>query len=205
MEFIFKPEKLGTELTEQVAMVLAKRIEISSRQKMPELWDKIDKMNSNKAPEDVLYRRKIRHIIYGIALIVMGIFLFVPGLMEPQELFIPLIAGAIAFVSGIFAVIPRKTPAEKNEKKAEKLIKSINSSIKGGSMVIFCEEGIIENGTLLMEYKNLEDIMETRSIFFITDGKKALVLRKTDLVVGTMADFILFLKIKTDREIRFCG
>ena len=62
----------------------------------------------------VLFKKKTpkEYILYSV-IIALGIFLFVPGIVAPKELFVPMIAGAFAIVFGISAVIPRKTNAEK--------------------------------------------------------------------------------------------
>lgn len=196
MEFVFKPEKLTPELMEQVSSAIGRRLENASREKCPELWKKIDSLNGGKAPEDVLRRRRNRRRFYGIILLSVGFFLFVPGLMKPDELFVPLIVGAFSMINGIFAVLHRKTKAERYEKQAKKLMKRINSSIESGDTVVFAEEGIFENGTLLMEYKNLEPVIEERSLFLVCDGGKVLVLRKFDLVSGDSEDFSAFINNK---------
>ena len=72
-------------------------------------------------------------------------------------------------------------------------MKSINSSIESGDTVVFAEDGIFENGVLLMEYENLEPIIEERSLFLVCDGVKVLVLRKFDLVIGGLEDFSAFI------------
>lgn len=197
MEFIFKPEKCGPELVEQTAEVIGKRAELASRKRYPSLWGKADSLNERKMPDDVLHRRKIRRVIYGVFLIAVGIFLFVPGIIKPKELFVPLVVGAFSFINGIFAVLPRRSTAEKFEKKAKKLLEAINSSLAPGDTVVFNEEAVFENGALLMEYEDLEPVLENRSIWFLCDGVKVMVLRKTDLVSASSEEFLEFIKEKT--------
>ncbi|MBR3953302.1 MAG: hypothetical protein IKJ82_06840 [Oscillospiraceae bacterium] len=196
MEFIFKPEKLTPELTEQVADAIGKRAEIQSRGKYPKMWNKIDSLNERRMPDEVLRRRKARRVFYGIILIAAGFFLFVPGLMKPKELLVPLLVGAFSMINGIFAVLPGRTAAEKYEKSAKKLMKSINSNLVAGDMVVFGEGGIFENGKPLMEYENLEPVIEGRSLFLICDGEKIMILRKFDLVSGDLESLCAFLNEK---------
>lgn len=200
MEFVFKPEKLTEDLSYQISEAIGKRSEIFSREKYPGMWKKVDKLNGKKAPEKVFRRRKIRQVIYGIILIALGIFLFVPGIMKPKELAVPLIIGAFSIINGIFTVIPRKANSEKFLKKAKKLISAINSSIKQEDTVVFNEEGIFENGSLLMEYENLESIIENRNIFFVCGGEKIMILRKADMVVGNQDGFRQFVEEKTKNK-----
>ena len=205
MEFVFKPEKLTENLFYEISESIAKRTEIFSRKKFPGLWEKTDELNAKNLPELAIKRRKIFRKINGIICIALGIFLFVPGIVAPKELFVPMIAGAFAIVFGISAVIPRRTNAEKFLKKAKKLAKAINSSIKPEDTVVFGKEGIFENGTLLMEYENLENLIENRSIFLVCDGEKILVLRKNDMVIGDLEKFLPSIETKTEKKTYKCN
>ena len=202
---VFKPEKLGENLSYEISETVAKRTEIFSRKKFPGLWEKTDALNAKNLSAPALKRRIRLRRFYGIICIALGIFLFVPGLVNPRELFVPLIVGAFAIIFGISAVIPRKTNAEKFLKKAKKLAKAINSSLKPGDTVVFGENGIFENGGALMKYEELEDVIENRSIFLVCDGKKIMVLRKTDMVAGNPEDFRIFIEEKAGKEIYNCG
>ena len=205
MEFVFKPEKLGENLFYEISETIAKRTEIFSRKKLPGLWEKTDALNAKNLSEPALKRRKNFRKINGIICIALGIFLFVPGLVNPRELFVPLIVGAFAIIFGIFAVIRRKTDGEKFLKKAKKLAKAINDSLNPEDTVVFGEDGIFENGALLMEYKNLENVIENRSVFLVCDGKKIMVLRKADMVIGNTDGFKVFIEEKTEKEIYICN
>lgn len=205
MEFIFKPEKLTEDLFYQISEAVAKRTEIFSRKRYPGLWEKTDRLNEKKLPEEALLKRRRFRRFYGIICIALGIFLFVPGLMKPSELAVPLFVGAAAIIFGISAVIPRKTNEEKFYKKAKKLAKAINSSLKPGDTVVFNEEGIFENGGALMKYEELENIIENRSIFLVCDGKLIMVLRKTDMVIGNPEDFRNFIEEKTGKNFYICN
>lgn len=202
MEFIFKPEKLSDDLVYQISECIAKRSENLSREKYPGIWKKVDSINGNKMPEDVLKRRKKRRRIYGIILLALGFFLFIPGIIEPKELFVPLIVGAFAIINGIFAVLPSHSPEEKFKKNAKNLMNAINSSLEKDDTVTFNDEAIYENGTVLMEYKNLEPLIESRSIWLVCDGKKVMALRKVDLVSGSKEDFSEFIRKKQNKTYR---
>ena len=205
MEFIFKPEKLTEDLFYQISEAVAKRTEIFSRKRYPGLWEKTDALNAKNLSAPALKRRVRLRRFYGIICIALGIFLFVPGLMNPSELAVPLFVGAAAIIFGISAVIPRKTNEEKIYKKAKKLAKAINSSLKPGDTVVFNEEGIFENGGALMKYEELENIIENRSIFLVCDGKLIMVLRKTDMVIGNPEDFRNFIEEKTGKNFYICN
>ena len=204
MEFVFKPEKLTENLSYEISESIAKRTEVFSRKKLPGLWEKTDALNAKNLSEPAFKRRKIFRKINGAICIALGFFLFIPGLLKPQELFVPLVVGAFAMIFGISAVIPRKTNAEKYIKKAKKLISAINSSIKPEDTVVFNDEGVFENGLLLMEYKNFENVIENRSIFLVCDSAKIMILRKTDLVIGNSDEFFKFIEEKTKKKVYNC-
>ena len=205
MEFVFKPEKLTENLFYEISEVIAKRTENFSRKKLPGLWEKTDVLNAKNLSEPALKRRKIFRKINGIICIALGIFLFVPGLVKPGELFVPLIVGAFAIVFGISAVIPRKTDAEKFLKKSKKLAKTINLSLKPEDTVVFGEEGVFENGGLLMKYEELENVIENKNIFLVCDGKKIMILRKNDMILGNEEEFLNFIEIKTGKKTYSCN
>ncbi len=205
MEFVFKPEKLTEDLFYQISEAVAKRTEIFSREKFPGLWEKTDALNAKNLSAPALKKRVRLRRFYGMICIAIGIFLFVPGIMKPSELAVPLFVGAAAIIFGISAVIPRKTNEEKFYKKAKKLAKAINSSVRPEDAVAFSEDGIFENGSALMKYEELENVIENRSIFLVCDGKKIMVLRKTDMVIGNPEDFRIFVEEKTGKEIYNCG
>ncbi|MBE6899414.1 MAG: hypothetical protein E7479_01935 [Ruminococcaceae bacterium] len=205
MEFIFRPEKITENLFYEISEAVAKRAEIFSRRKLPGLWEKTDRLNENRLPEKALIRRRKFRRFYGIICIALGFFLFVPGLVKPDELFVPLVVGAVAMITGISAVIPRKTNAERYLKKAKKLAKAINSSIEKDDTVVFGDSGIFENGALLMKYEELENLIENRSIFLVCGGTKIMVLRKTDMVSGNPEEFGIFIESKTGRKIENCN
>lgn len=204
MEFIFRPEKLSDDLRYQVSEALARRTELFSRKKFPGLWEKTDELNKKRLPEEALIKRRRFRRFYGIICIALGIFLFVPGIMKPSELAVPLIVGALAIITGITAVIPRKTAGEKFEKKAEKLILAINSSVKPEDTVVFNDKGFFENGNILMEYESLENIIENRSLWLVCDGKKIMILRKADMVSGSIDEFTVFVETKTGKKTENC-
>ena len=205
MEFVFKPEKLTENLYYEISEAIAKRTEIFSRKKLPGLWKKTDELNRKNLSEAGFKKRIRLRRFYGIILIALGIFLFVPGIVKPKELAVPLIVGAFSIINGIFAVIPGKTDAERFFKKAKKLTKAINSSVSSEDTLVFSEDGIFENGEILMKYEELENVIENRNIFLVCDGKKIMVLRKSDMVAGNLEDFRIFIEEKTGKEICNCG
>lgn len=100
--FSFQITPMDTDsLRPQVSRALEKRTELVSRQKCPKMWALTDKLNSvEKAPQAVRENRKKRRAFMGLLDWLLGAFLLLPGLMEPRELLIPLLAGAACFGAG---------------------------------------------------------------------------------------------------------
>ena len=104
-------------LLRQVSTALEKRTELISRQRYPGLWENIDRLNTMAKGRQ---RSSLRTRIMGIVCLVLGIFLFVPGLLKPQELLVPLLAGAFAILIGVFYLYSvrknKKNPFDKSAK-----------------------------------------------------------------------------------------
>jgi hypothetical protein len=89
-------------LRPQVSRALEKRTELLSRRKCPRMWELTDKLNSvEKVPQAVGENRRERRGFLGLLNWVLGVFLLMPGLMEPQKLIIPLVVGAAGFGTGV--------------------------------------------------------------------------------------------------------
>ena len=100
--FTFSLSPLDTEtLLPQLAAALEKRVELHSRQRLPGLWQVTHKLsNAERGSQPVAtHRKRLRHFL-GLLLWVLGLLMLAPGLIDPQELFVPLIAGACAFFLG---------------------------------------------------------------------------------------------------------
>lgn len=116
-EYIFAPTVCGAELEEELAAALEKRMEIFSRASLPKMWNVTDGLNRYAA------RGSGRKEFYGRplpwVLILAGLFLAVPGLMDPKELRTPLIAGAFFMLLGISSLL-RQRPARRKARSAER-------------------------------------------------------------------------------------
>lgn len=110
MEFLFQISKCNQDnLKLQLSKTLDKLAELNSRKRLPWLWKYIDRLNAvPKAPMPVLRRRAVRYKIYGVILLIMGIYLLIPGLMEPKKLLVPLISGATSVSFGLVCLLSRK-------------------------------------------------------------------------------------------------
>lgn len=86
----------------QVSSALKKRTELYSRAALPKMWELTDKLNSaEKVPSAVQENRRERRSFFGILNWMLGLFLLIPGVLDPQKMIVPLIVGALAYGSGV--------------------------------------------------------------------------------------------------------
>ncbi len=86
----------------QISRVLQAVAEHRSRPIYPRLWQLHDRITSRPkgSPADCR-RRRIYRSVLGYVCWFLGLFLLLPGLMEPQEMPVPLVVGAIAWLNGV--------------------------------------------------------------------------------------------------------
>ena len=198
--FIFSMKPYDVEvLAGQVAWMLEKRTELASRKRLPGLWKLTDKLNAvPRAPEAELKRRRERRRWWGGLLLVMGIFLFVPGVMKPQELPGPLVAGLFAILMGVFYL--RKDGRKKNAyvKKAKQLLDKMNTSMEGQKLrLIFYETELAISGAgedKRISYTDLECGLETADLFGLVYENQILILQKKEILLGEAEEFAKHLK-----------
>ena len=204
--FIFSVKPYDADaLLSQVAWMLQKRVELASRKKLPGLWKITDKLNAvPRAPEAELKRRKERQRRWGGLLLVMGIFLFVPGVMKPQELPVPLVAGFLAIVLGVLYL--RKGDRKKNsyEKKAKKLLENMNASMENQKLrLVFDDTELAISGVgedKKVSYADMECALETKDLFGLIYDNQIIIVQKQELLLGNAEDLTKVLKEKTTYE-----
>ncbi len=202
--FSMKPYEIEV-LVPQVAQMLQKRVELASRKKLPGLWKLTDKLSAvPRATEAELKRRRESRRQWGGLLLVMGIFLFVPGVMKPQELPVPLVAGFFAIVMGVLYL--RKEDRKKNsyEKKAKKLLENMNASMKSQKLrLVFDDTEVVMSGVgedKKISYINMECALETAELFGVIYENQIVLLQKKELLLGTADELTETLKEKTTYE-----
>ena len=204
--FIFSMKPYDADaLSSQVAWMLNKRTELASRKRMPGLWKLTDKLNAApRAPEAELKRRKERQRRWGGLFLVMGIFLFVPGVMKPQELPGPLIAGFLAIVLGMIYL--RRDDRKKNSyvKKAKQLLEKMNASMEGQKLrLIFYDAELAITGVgddKKVSYADMECALETAELFGLIYDNQIIMVQKQELLLGNAEDLTKVLKEKTTYE-----
>ena len=204
--FIFSMKPYGTEdLVPQMARMLQKRVELASRKRLPGLWKLTDKLNAvPRAPEAELKRRKERQRRWGGLLLVMGIFLFVPGVMKPQELPVPLVAGFFAIVMGMLYLRKGDRKKKSLEKKAKQLLEKMNASMEGQKLrLVFGDTEFVISGAgedKKVSYADMECALETKDLFGLIYDNQIIIVQKQELLLGNAEDLIKALKEKTTYE-----
>lgn len=200
MEFLFQISKYNQDNLElQLSKALDKLAELNSRKRLPWLWKYIDRLNTvPKAPMPVLRRRAVRYKIYGVILLIMGIYLLIPGLMEPKKLLVPLISGAISVSFGLVCLLPReKKPSRKFHAAAVKLLATAQTSEQLGD-VSFTQEGMNLPNEEVISYDCFKTIVDTENIYLLIWKDRVTILQKRDLLNGAHDDFLQFLEKKTN-------
>ncbi len=204
--FIFSMKPCDVDaLTSQVARMLEKRTELASRKKLPGLWKLTDKLNVvPRAPEAELKRRKERQRRWGGLFLVMGIFLFVPGVMKPQELPVPLVAGFFAIVMGMLYLRKGDRKKKTLEKKAKQLLEKLNASMEEQKLrLIFYDAELSISGAgddKKVSYAGVECTIETKDLYGLIFDNQIILLQKQELLIGSAEDLTMVLKEKTGYE-----
>lgn len=183
-------------LLQQVSKALEKRTEFVSRERYPSLWENIDKLNAVSKGKR---RSSLRSKVMSIICLVLGVFLFVPGLMKPQELLVPLLVGAFAIVIGIvYLYIGRKGKKNPFDKSARLLLMGKDTiSAKQSIMVSFSESGMEiradDKEPQHIPYSDFESMIETEDLFLFVHDTRITVLQKKDLTSNDIIDFRNFI------------
>lgn len=206
--FIFSMKSYDADaLISQVAWMLEKRTELASRKKLPGLWKITDRLNAvPRSSEAERKHRQESRRRWGGLLLVMGIFLFVPGVMKPQELPVPLIAGFFAIVLGVLYL--RREDKKKNsyEKKAKKLLEKMNRSMENRKLrLAFGDTELTISGEeeKRIAYTNVECALETADMFGLVYENRIVLLQKKELLLGTDEELTKQLEERTNSYVDY--
>ena len=189
--FQISPYDINCLLT-QVSKALEKRTELISRERYPDMWQFTDRMNTAAQGKS---RSSFRTKLLSIVCLVAGIFLLVPGLIKPQELFMPLLAGTAALMIGIVGLwCSRKNKKNPFDKSAKLLLTGKDVIPEGQAItVIFSDNGMTipadNNNTEFVSYNGFECAIETTDAFLFVYGDRVTVLQKKDLTTDNLKDF----------------
>lgn len=189
-------------LLPQVSMALEKRTELISREKYPGIWKYTDKFNSVAQGRK---RSRLRTRLLSIAFLALGIILFVPGLVKPKELLVPLLAGVVAIGSGIHGLWrSRKQKRNPFDKSAKLLLAGKDTVLMEKDVrVSFTEKGMMlptdNDNSVLVPYKDFECVVETADTLLFVYSERVTVLQKNDLATDNVNDFCQFIAGKVER------
>lgn len=192
-DYIFHISPYDTEkLLPQVSRALEKRTEMVSRERFPGLWKHTDRFRSMARGRK---RSRLRTRGMSALCLAAGIFLAVPGLMEPRELFVPLLVGAAAMGAGIIGLWQSRARKKNPFDRAAKILlegKDMSSAEQAAS-VSFSEEGMtVPAGggkAEFVPYREFECAVETADSFLFVFGGRVLLLQKMDLKAECTGDF----------------
>ena len=106
-EYRFVLTPYDPSLADELSRALEKRTELSSRKKYPGLWRQTDRLhayNERTGSAGTGKGRKIFRTVLTIVLLLLGLFLLIPGLMDPKNLKGPLIVGILAVSCALFRI-----------------------------------------------------------------------------------------------------
>lgn len=206
MEYIFHTSAYDVEqLVPEVSVVLEKRVELASRQRLPGIWKATDSMaQKGGAPGRMTRGRLLYRRIVGAALIVLGLFMMIPGLKEPDKLLLPLIVGICGIVVGAHSLWstrkkqeketaeePAKGPGKKLSKKYETTARNFLTNLAnvGGTEVRFSEEGMRLGEHAVIPYAAMEYFFDTPLGYLIAWDRQATFVQKKDLQNGDETEF----------------
>ena len=183
-------------ILQQVSKALEKRTEFVSREGYPGLWENIDKLNAMSKGKR---RGRLRSKVMSIICLGLGVFLVVPGLMQPQELFVPLLTGVFAVIVGfVYLYIGRKDKKNPFDKSAKLLLMGKGTiSAKQSIMVSFSELGmeirVDDKEPQHIPYSDFESMTETADLFLFVHDTRVSVLQKKDLISKDITGFRSFI------------
>lgn len=179
-------------LLPQVSKALEKRMELVSRERYPHMWKVTDRFRAEAQEKK---RSRLRTRILSVVCLAAGIFLLVPGILEPQELLVPLLVGAFATVFGILGLWgSRKKKKNPFDEAAKRILngKDIIAEETAG-IVFFSEEGMTlssdQGNPVLVPYRDFECVVETEDLFLFVFGERVVLLQKKDLQTDAISDF----------------
>lgn len=190
--FTFHISPYETEkLLPQVSRALEKRTELVSRESCPQMWKVIDRLRGVAQGRS---RSRLRTRVLSAVCLAAGIFLLIPGIMEPQELLVPLVAGAAATVFGILGLWGSRKKKNPFDTSARILLDGKETLTADLALsVSFSEKGMAlpekNGGVESVPYSDFECVVETEDLFLLVYGERVTVLQKKDLAAGDPRDF----------------
>ena len=194
MQYTFQTSQYQvSDLLPEVTAALEKRMEAEGRRRLPGLWKVIDRLPGGKAPYEMTKGRRIYRRVMGILLLLVGLFLVIPGLVAPDELLGPLLVGCFAVGTAIYYLYStRKGRRSSFEKQAQRLLEKIAAAEP--QPVVFTDAGLQLKEGAPVPYQEMAFYAETPSGVLLNWGDQATFLQKKDLTDGSWEEFSDFLQ-----------
>ena len=191
-----------SQLLPEVSAALEKRMEAEGRRRLPGLWKMIDRQREGKAPvkvNEMTRGRRIYRRVVGALLLLVGLFLVIPGLVAPDELFGPLLVGIFAVGTAIYYLYStRKSRRSSFEKDAQRLLELIAAAPQ--QQVLFSDAEMLMQDGEAIAYEKIAFYRETPSGVLLNWADRATFLQKNDLKEGTWNDFSAFLRERLGKQ-----
>lgn len=194
-------------LLPQLSRALEFRTELYSRQRLPLLWRWTDWLRGRNTGRT---ERRLRARILSLLCLALGLFLLIPGLMEPRELLTPLLVGAASTLAGLAGLWRSRKRKESSpgqgaahgpwrgrrnnpfDQAARKLLEGKEAlSAEEALSAFFSQEGMVlcqgEIQLALVPYGDFTEVFETADAWLLVHGGQAVVLQRKDLRGGDAA------------------
>lgn len=201
-QFVFCLTPYDTEtLLPQVRRALEKRTELLSRQQYSALWTQTDRFRARS--RNGSRRNPLRTRLLSVVCLVLGLVLLIPGMMDPEELMVPLLAGAVGVCAGVNGMWRAGAKSkDRFDAPARKLLSGVENIPVGQIRVTFTAEGIEitdpEKAVHFVSYNEVETVVETTDAVLVVYSEQVMLLQKRDLAEGEETEFLQLLRQKTD-------
>ena len=206
-EYRFVLTPYDPSFADELSRALEKRTELSSRKKYPGLWRQTDRLhayNERTGNAGTGKGRKIFRTVLTVVLLLLGLFLLIPGLMDPKNLKEPLVVGILAVSCALFRIVisvlhrrgQKRDP--RYDAAAEKVLAKLRQfDTANHPRVIFSEDGMhVEDDETSSRFplNTFDTMIETSSLFVMTYDGIVTALKKSDLTGADPADFCAWLR-----------
>lgn len=200
----------ASSLYTETEKLLCKRLEACSRKTLPGVWRFTDSANFYAKKGPGRKRRSVRYRIYGWILMTLGVFVLVPGILEPRNPAL-IFSGAFALIAGAAELVlagEKKTLSvpEPCRREAKELLEKLSAADfkKNPVKVVFddCGMTVFACGEeQKIPYEGINEIFEEEHLWLlIYDNEKALLLQKCDLASGDAGEFAAYICGKIGAE-----
>ena len=206
-EYRFVLTPYDPSLADELSRALEKRTELASRKKYPGIWRQNDRLrayNERAGSTGNVKGRRIFRTVMTVILLLLGLFLLIPGLMDPKNLKQPLIAGALAVSYALFRIVivslhrRGKKRDLRYDAAAEKMLAGLRQlDTADHPRVVFSEDSMRvedDESCSISRLDTFDTMIETPSLFVMTYNETATALKKSDLTGTAPADFSAWLR-----------